>query len=138
MLTLFYILFTDLLQTKRLLGGLILLLPSKLSNQGSVKENGDPEDVDADEFNKITEIEQSLIHSNVPVIIFSLKLAIAFTNLSLLIMKFGDEDTFHFSVHVMQKLIMVVHYIQMHCEWENESKTILNMIIRQSLFAHYM
>ena len=65
------------MQTKRLLGGLILLLPSKLSNQGSVKENGDPEDVDADEFSKIAEIEQSLIHSNVPVIIFSLKLAIA-------------------------------------------------------------
>ena len=51
-------------------------------------------------------------------------------------MKFGDENAFHFSVHVMQNLIMVVHYIQMHCEWENESKTILNTIICQSLFAH--
>jgi hypothetical protein len=62
------IVFADLLQTKRLLGGLILLLPSKLDN---------PEDVDADESSKIAEIEQLLIHSNVPVNIFALKLFIA-------------------------------------------------------------
>ena len=93
------------MQTKRLLGGLILLLPSKLSNQGSVKENGDPEDVHADEFSEIAEIEQSLIHSNVPVIFSLLSLPFHFTNLSLLIKKFGDENTFHFIVPVMQNLI---------------------------------
>lgn len=56
----------DLLQSKRLLGGLLLLLPSKFSNQASVEDKDDTEGADADIFGNIADLEQWLIHSSIP------------------------------------------------------------------------
>ncbi|MCO5576861.1 hypothetical protein L7F22_030681 [Adiantum nelumboides] len=60
--------FNDLLRSKQVLGGLLLLLPSKFANQGSADDAGDSEEADADVLEKISELEHSLIHSSLPVL----------------------------------------------------------------------
>ncbi|MCO5596010.1 hypothetical protein L7F22_050063 [Adiantum nelumboides] len=58
--------FNDLLRSKQVLGGLLLLLPSKFASQGSADDASDSEEADADVLEKISELEHSLIHSSLP------------------------------------------------------------------------
>lgn len=56
----------EYLQSKRLLGGLLLLLPRKFGNQETLEGKGDSEDADADSISKIADLEQWLIHNTLP------------------------------------------------------------------------
>eukprot|EP00250_Pteridium_aquilinum_P002233 c12426_g1_i1 orf=127-1821(+) len=56
----------DLLRSRQVLGGLLLILPSKFGNRGSADGAIDSEDEDADVFDKISDLEQWLIHSSLP------------------------------------------------------------------------
>eukprot|EP00249_Psilotum_nudum_P021999 c28334_g1_i1 orf=591-2297(+) len=56
----------DFLQSKRLLGGLLLLLPQSFGQKEKADGEGDTEDADADDISNIIGLEQWLIHNNIP------------------------------------------------------------------------
>lgn len=57
---------SDFLKNKRLVGGLLLVLPSKFGNHDIVEGKGDAEDADADTITKVADFEHWLVHNSIP------------------------------------------------------------------------